>query len=363
MKYVRSFDGLRAVSIFFVLLAHLGIYRIFETGSFGMTHVWPLFSGETGVTVFFALSGFLITRILLIEQEKFGQINLKNFYIRRFLRLLPPLVVFFTLVFVLMRTHRIDESRTSLLYSFFYLYNFVPNGIYISELAHTWSLAVEEQFYFTWPLFLLLLRPRKSLYIGMLLIGLCIVAKVVLPGMSVSYFYRTNRWFFPAVAPIIIGSMSAILLAEYKQLPQLIAGKYRLCLAAALVFFLSPLYLPDSLVDYAYMFQAIAASLLLAILLLCPDIALSKFLGWRPLVYIGKISYSLYVFQGLFLRNAPGGPLLIHKFPLNILLTFIVAILSYHFVETPILRLKEKFVTREKKTSKSTIYAQETLRT
>lgn len=352
MKYVKSFDGLRAISILFVLLTHLGVYQMFKVGSYGMDHVFPLFSGEAGVTIFFALSGFLITRILLNELKNTGKIDLKRFYIRRALRLLPALLIFYAFIAVLMKLRLMDASRLSFLYSFFYLYNFVPISLYFGELGHTWSLAVEEQFYLTWPFILALFNSKKAFYWGVLLLMLCVAARLILPILvipihgrmePIANYYRVQRFFIPAVAPIMIGSMISLLIDRYRGARQRILDNYAPIAALAGLFFLAPLYLSGTLLTVSSLFQAAGVSLFLALLLYRQDGVFARLLATGPLVYIGKISYSIYVFQGLFLRTGPGGHMLINSFPLNIILTLICAILSFHFVEKPILRYKERF--------------------
>src|SRR4051812_24906788 len=102
MKYIKGYDGLRAISIIMVLITHLGWLDSISADATVNVRIQMLFSGGTGVTIFFVLSGFLITRILLQEKLSTGSISFKNFYIRRFLRLLPPLILFFSVMLVLM---------------------------------------------------------------------------------------------------------------------------------------------------------------------------------------------------------------------------------------------------------------------
>src|SRR5687768_16646603 len=98
MHYIKGFDGLRAISIIMVFVTHLGINSYFTPGSFAMKRIEPLFSGGTGVNIFFVISGFLITRILQRELLSRGKINIRRFFIRRFLRLLPPLFIFYLIL-------------------------------------------------------------------------------------------------------------------------------------------------------------------------------------------------------------------------------------------------------------------------
>jgi peptidoglycan/LPS O-acetylase OafA/YrhL len=101
-SYIRGFDGLRAVSIVFVVLTHLGVYSMMPPGILSSSRFTMLVNGTTGVNFFFAISGFLITTILLKEKQTTGKIHFKNFFIRRFLRLLPTLLVFYLTILILM---------------------------------------------------------------------------------------------------------------------------------------------------------------------------------------------------------------------------------------------------------------------
>ena len=208
MKYIKGFDTLRGVSIILVLLAHLGLYHHLPENYFIRIRVWSLMSGGTGVLIFFTLSGFLITKILLRELGEFKNINFKNFYARRFIRLLPPLLLFYVAIGILMHLGMIQSTSTGFLFSLFYIYNFVPNQFYTAELGHTWSLAVEEQYYLIWPFIIgLLSRVRVFLFI-LLILFVCILSVYLFPEFPFASNYKTSRWLIPAVAPIIIGSFS-----------------------------------------------------------------------------------------------------------------------------------------------------------
>ncbi|MCH8902358.1 MAG: acyltransferase family protein [Bacteroidetes bacterium] len=137
MKFIRGFDSLRGIAISFVLLTHLGLYIYLPDNDLFQIRVWKLISGGTGVQLFFTLSGFLITLIVLAEKSKFSRVNFKNFYARRFLRLLPPLLIFYITIAILMKLGMIQTTAFGLLLSFFYLYNFVPYLHYTRELGHT----------------------------------------------------------------------------------------------------------------------------------------------------------------------------------------------------------------------------------
>jgi peptidoglycan/LPS O-acetylase OafA/YrhL len=176
MKYIKGFDGLRAFSIILVLLSHLNIRQQLPEYQFFQERFWRLISGETGVLIFFNLSGFLITLILLQEKMNSGKIHFKLFFIKRFLRLLPPFLLFSFSVLVLKAYHYLDYSTEGFLFSFFYLYNYVPTAYYHNELVHTWSLAVEEQFYLIWPFVIQYFTLKKIISF----IFLLIIASIIL---------------------------------------------------------------------------------------------------------------------------------------------------------------------------------------
>lgn len=226
MTYIKGYDGLRAISIIFVLINHLGLYGNLSPAGFLGANI-NLINGSAGVRIFFTLSGFLITTLLLKEKDKFGKINLKYFFARRFIRLLPPVIVLYLVLIVLMILHVLDQNYIAVFCSFIYVYNFVPYQWYTPELGHTWSLGVEEQFYLFWAITLFYVkRIKTAIWVSIGVIVSCIVFSLVYdfpiysngkPYYLHSYFF-VNRWFIPACMPILIGSLAAIYL--YYKIPQ-----------------------------------------------------------------------------------------------------------------------------------------------
>lgn len=347
MKYIKGYDGLRAFSIILVILTHLGIGVILPDNDYMQKRVWLLFSGLTGVQIFFSLSGFLITGILLKE----GRINLRNFYIRRFLRLLPPLVIFYLAIGLLMYHHQIVTTSVGFIMALTYTYNFVPVRFYSGELGHMWSLAVEEQFYLIWPLILLFVTGARKLYlIVVMLVTACIVAIYVFPNIRVNdnnllgELFFVNRWLVPAVAPIMIGSGIAIFVHNNHERLSVFVKNNNILLWAAFLLYISPLYLPDIILETNAIFVSLGVSIFLMWIYFNQQSKLTLALNLKPLRYIGKISYGIYVYQGFFLRTGPtADSLAIQKFPINIIFTILVAILSYELFEKKILRIKNRF--------------------
>ena len=344
VDHIRGFDGLRAISIASVVLTHLGAFDLLS----GNERIAMLVWGETGVNIFFALSGMLITRLLLIERARTGRIDLRNFYARRFLRLLPPLLVFVFLQSILWALGISAFWPTGLIISFFYLYNYVPRNQYDPVLGPTWSLAVEEQFYLFWPPLVKFLSPRALLVTAILFVLASGWASLVLPGLqvqtldgarSLDSLFVVERFFVPAAGAIMTGALMALLLApggtrSYRS--------PRFALLLALVLFVSPLLLPEGLLPIAYLVQTTGIAILLAWLLENPVSSLANMLEWQPLRYIGRISYGLYLYHAVFMGTAPGnGPV---ADPLvSLLLSVLLAVLSYELMERRVLRLKHRF--------------------
>lgn len=348
--HIRGFDGLRGLSIILVLLRHLAVEQWLPDVPLIRRLYWDLASGEAGVNIFFALSGFLITRLLLLEQRRSGSIDLRKFYVRRFLRLLPPLLVFLLISSVLLFTDRINIWAPGLLVSFFYLYNFIPSTHFDSELGHTWSLAVEEQFYLFWPFVLGAARRRTTVLVALSIVLLSMVAYVVLPVMVIpgsahdtllSSVFDVRRLFIPAVGTIMIGALTAI---AFHHRPQRLAGwcTRPWWMLAAFALYLSPLLLPPALRPAALIPQGIAVSMLLLRVMHRQDTLLTRLLEWTPLAYLGRISYGVYVYHVLFMGTAPGQGL-IPMFPLNVVASLAFAMLSFELLERRVLRLKERF--------------------
>ncbi|MDP9042658.1 MAG: acyltransferase [Bacteroidota bacterium] len=352
MNYIKGFDGLRALSIIMVFYTHLGFLDDVSDPVLSL-RLSMLCSGTTGVNIFFVLSGFLITRILLKEKSQTGRISFRNFYIRRFIRLLPPLVLFYAALVVLISFGFLGPQWVGLTLSVFYVYNFVPHRYYSGELGHMWSLSVEEQYYAFWPVIVAFFKRYIPVFVAVIII-LCILAKIYIPTLSVHHngkvyplvtYSYLDRWFLPAVAPIMIGAVfSYFEFNSEEKFRSLFSGKYVFLLSGLLLFFI-PGFIPLAAFDFAYeiqLLQMCGIVILLIWIFFNQGSLLTGFLELKPLAYTGKISYGLYVYHGLFIRTGRGD-LFIQKYPLNVFLTVTVAVLSYEFYEKKILKWKRKF--------------------
>lgn len=342
MKHVAGLDGLRAVAVVAVVAFHAGDSP-FAAGGF------------LGVDVFFVLSGFLITTLLSREFDPTGTIALGNFYLRRFLRLMPALslliVAYLALAPLLWPEYGRFEHARDALVGFAYLSDYGYAIWKVPEyLRHTWSLSVEEHFYLVWPLLLPTIlrakRPDKIALLLYLVAALWRLANFGIADWTLAYYRFDTR-----IAGILLGCCLALWLRERDRagLPTVLPVSPDLP-AAALV---ASLMLQAWKVPSAYQFampltEVATAALILAIVR--PGAKGSDWvlrcLEWRHAVTIGTLSY------GIYLWHFPIALLTRHSLPyaqsLLICLAFstCLAWLSYHSVEAFGRRLRKRFELR-----------------
>ena len=289
--------------------------------------------GAFGVDIFFALSGLLITTLLLREAQKEGSIRLRHFYIRRAFRILPPLLVFLAVAVALRRI----QPGWELLSSVFLFRNYLPESLGGHASAHLWSLSIEEHFYLLWPALLAFVAIRKGpRFVAYLAItaGLWRIADQA-NGFTARWLgdlqphFRTDL----RLDSLLWGCFAAFLLNDPKTrewLRQRVSGVWFGGLLSAAV---------ACMVIYSYLaglWLAMLLPILLVLTLLHPEWLVSRFLDLSPVRFVGRISYSLYLWQQLFL--VPGwipGDSAMSRFPLNLAFTFGLATLSYFVVEKP----------------------------
>jgi len=352
-RTIRGFDGLRALAVVAVVLTHLGVYGALTKAQWLPSSLLPMIHGGTGVQAFFVLSGFLITTLLINEHRTSGTISIRNFIVRRTLRIFPLYVLFLVIVTLLHAFGSNITSWDSLFYAYIYSYNFVPRELYTSIIGHTWSLAVEEHFYLVWPtLFLLLFGKRKPALVALVLTFIVTApfVQLLLVRMGLSEHYFVERWSFITGSSIAIGCLMALLIKSRHRSPLQRLLSHPTSLALGALLYANSLYLGSD----SWFIQHIGSNYLRTL-----GIALA--IGWiyfnqasrlvtllelPPLKYIGLISYGIYMYQGLFLdtgpERAPG-----QSWPpdpaTGLLLLVVVAPLSYHYFEKPFLRLKSRY--------------------
>jgi peptidoglycan/LPS O-acetylase OafA/YrhL len=314
---IPSLDGLRAVSIVLVLASH----AIQGTHSL-LFHFFFLHS-DLGVRVFFIISGFLITSLLLREREKTSRISLRLFYVRRTLRILPPFVLFVAVVAIFIRV-----PAGNWIYALTYTMNFDPHPPWV--LGHLWSLSVEEQFYLLWPLVMRFARPSVWTVVATVSIFAGIVThalRLIDPAL---------HYAFPLVCgPIAMGCLVALHAPAIRRFVSAIPG-FLFLIAVPVVLLLDTL-------DSGKLLANSLVTLCVARVVFVPLPALNV----APLIMLGKLSYSLYLFQQLFLDSMTTAPIPI-AFPFNLVAALAAGAASYYALELPVQKLRSRFRPRPK---------------
>jgi peptidoglycan/LPS O-acetylase OafA/YrhL len=347
-RYMAGLDGLRAVAVLAVIAYHLNI---------GWTS-----GGQLGVGVFFVLSGYLITDLLLAQQSRRGRMDLARFWLRRARRLLPALwvmLVVVTLWVTFFDPAQVAGLRGDLLGALLYFSNWwyaLQHVSYFalfappSPLGHLWSLAVEEQFYLVWPLLLfvaLRVVRRRDAMIALLLAGAAVsawaMAALYQQGADPTRVYEgTDTRAFQ----LLLGGALALALPS-RSLPRTVSGLTRagietlgvlgLAGIAALVI-LTNQY--DPFVYRGGMVLLSVASLAAVAALAHPGTLVGRILGWAPLRWVGVRSYGIYLWSYpiIVLTSPPGeaGPADLPRMALQVAASLAAAELSWRFVEQPI---------------------------
>src|ERR1700733_2824360 len=310
-NYIPSLNGLRALSITIVIFFHLMAANTF--GALQIPFPFSIFcDGNFGVNVFFVISGFLITTLLIAEEKEQGTINIGDFYIRRIFRIFPPYYFVLFVYLILELYSALHFSRQSWLSSIFYYKYFVRGD---TETAHFWSLSVEEHFYLVWPIvFLLFKRSRAFFAFGIiLLVFLC----RTFAYYNILHLPIIGDWafIFQRVDAIMIGCLFAMYRVPLSSwLDKFMSAKFIPLLL--LILFVNSRYLVGWNEQYRFHLGFLLVplgigssigtltNLLIATVLLYSvnyKNGWSKFLNRPAMNYIGRLSYSLYLWQQLFI--------------------------------------------------------------
>ncbi len=337
---IPSLDGLRAVSIVAVLLGHLSGTAGFPTALARVIHNPQVDVAQMGVRVFFVISGFLITGLLRTELERTGDVSLSAFYVRRIFRIMPAYYAFIVVIIVLAAMNWITLGDRDLIHAATYTTNYSVDRSW--NVGHLWSLSVEEQFYLLWPAVMAFGGVKRGLQVAvatMLLVPVIRVAEVMLtPGM----IPLMGTGFETAADSLAVGCA----LALYRE--QLFARAwYRHVLSSrwmiAALFLVGTIittrFRPGILIGIPLINIAIALGIDAAVR--APESLIGKLLNAKPLVIVGVLSYSIYLWQQLFLNRESHAA--INAFPLNLLCVAVAATLSYNVIEKPFLRARVRF--------------------
>lgn len=358
--FLPGLNGLRAFAAFSVIIMHINT----NLPAFNLPSKKWLLIAAYGVTIFFTVSGFLITYLLLLEKEKTGNISLRKFYMRRILRIWPLYYLYLLLAGIVFFIFQLDGGVMRLGNLLLYIF-FMPNVPYIlnstlPNLPHYWSLGVEEQFYVFWPL--LVKKARKIINVLLVFFILFFLLKI-----GAFLIYKLNGLYWPYKMFLVnrfdcmaIGGIGACLVHSGHRVIDLMKNKivqvitWIIVIAAAL----NKIILQHTLVDHTF-FSLIT-------LIVIVNVSFNKqtivSLDFRIFEFLGKISYGLYVYHFLviFLTakivnqfNLPSDIKTGIVYAIIISTTIIISFLSYKYFEQPFLKFKNRFEIIKSQSSRS----------
>jgi len=348
LGYRPSLDGLRGLAVIAVLAHHALLP--FSSGGF------------LGVAVFFTLSGFLITYLLCHELQTRGAVNLRRFYLRRVLRLLPAFLLLAGVLMTFAAFRMEAAQRVRVFYQVVAAMFYVTNWMIALEwwpklalLAHTWSLSIEEQFYSLWPAILLFGARRWRDPKPLLAV---IAAAFVASGVMRAFLWESHDSYVRAYydsgtnADLLLSGCAIGVLVAFTRLPEAARESRSLCIASWTSALIIAFMCAFASVDAAYMYRggftlvAVASAVLILGLVVTPEGRLARIFALSPLVSIGRISYGLYLWHfpvylitRVLLAGQPPPLVTVTE----IAATFAFASASYLLLERHFLRLKLRF--------------------
>lgn len=348
MKHIPALDGIRGIAILLVMLFHL--------------HLPGLSLGWAGVPLFFVLSGFLITQILLDEKSNSLYDYLRSFYIKRTLRIFPLFYAYLLINFLLLLAT--GKSTDGLGWYALYLQNY-HIGIALDNkdayipgvVGHTWSLAVEEQFYLIWPFLVYFLNRRTLAWVCVILIIAAPITRLVI--LQNGHTYLANVTLPSCMDMMAYGALLALVRSSE------VGSKI-----AYSMFFLGSTLVTYAIIDigteafwtpetwansafYLYTALSFAFGIVIWTAAVKPNTYIVRALTIKPLLFTGKISYGLYIWHLVIFIviekiaqkfHFPASQITIPV--VSMLLSYLVSIVSFNFFEIHFLQLKEKFAPR-----------------
>jgi peptidoglycan/LPS O-acetylase OafA/YrhL len=335
---IPSLDGLRTISVLFVVASHF-LYTQGFSDRFNL--------GILGVKFFFVISGFLITGLLLKEFDKTATISLTKFYFRRTLRIFPPYYFYLFVIFLASYFGIVNIRNESFLAPLTYTSNYINVDSW--HLLHTWSLSVEEQFYLIYPFVLLLFGRRKIAW----LLAVLVIISPFLRLIDFQLFSESGKmWIYYGFHANSDGLAVGCLLAIfYERLHQ---SKNYLKLLNSTFVFIVPilLVLVNSTIDPREFYLGISFTISNFLVAICIDWAITnyktnlfgRFLNTAPMLKIGVMSYSIYLWQQPFLNRSD--PQWFNLFPYNFIGIAVFSVISYYLIESTSLGGRQRIETK-----------------
>jgi peptidoglycan/LPS O-acetylase OafA/YrhL len=340
-RHIPTLDGWRAFAVIGVILYHG------RSGFFNGDAVLTKLSahGFLGVDLFFAISGFLICGLLLQQYRCDGGISLRRFYIRRCFRILPPYYAAIAALCAVSVFGAIHVNYSYLPSCLLFYRNYKPLGMDEQSgfyTAHFWTLAVEEHFYLIWPMLLVAVKPKRAGKVAFLL-AMAVFGWRVLEG----HFQWLPKILLPAnlsmrtdtrIDALLWGCLAAIYFPVIKRYAERIRFSQLWLPVLAILLVAEAVHAPGLTLLRVVLLPALVLSTVIQ-----PESLLGRVLEWQPLRWIGTISYSLYLWQELFLpevasEKAHGAFHYLQQPPWNVLAILVCACLSRYLLELPVIR-------------------------
>lgn len=334
IKQIPSLNGLRAISIVCVIISHIELKNL---------HFKDAPGGQIGVNIFFIISGFLITLLLLKEQSSTGTVSLRNFYIRRSLRIFPVYYFLLLVYFVLQCFNVLQISTTSWIAALTYTKYFFIGGKFDWETGHTWSLSVEEHFYLIWPLVFVYLKNSRKIF-AIVVIAIIPFVRLFTDVSVLHLFTRADALMVGCLFALYYGDIVVFTKARSSAQICIPFITLALCLGIKKLLPIADADLKNHITLAFFGSYGTITNICIACIIV---IAINfenniffKFLNYKPINWLGKLSYSIYLWQQLFFSKHIGK---LASLPINLICICTVAIISYYYLEIPFLKLKDKF--------------------
>lgn len=357
--FYKNLNSLRFIAAVLVIIHHVEQNKGFNGLPNSFTQPVVTLFGKLGVDIFFVLSGFLITSLLVIEQERYQRIAIGRFFMRRILRIWPLYFLIAILgLFVwphvpAMHISQMTDPREHFVPNILLIFFFMPNVqlLFYQSIAYqaqAWSIGVEEQFYLVWPFLMNFARNKarlKKWVIGLLIAYLLIKLALYFVPVILNAHYKLQDYaeylaFVFQIDCMMIGALFGLLNFEDKA-KKLLTGK-----AVQIAAYLLTIGCLAMGWEFAYFYWEVYGFLfgIIIINLVNTDTSIIS-LDFKWMDYLGKISYGMYMFHviiiNVIIRFFTHNSLLIY--PLTFALTIVISVLSYEFFEKPFLQWKSGF--------------------
>jgi peptidoglycan/LPS O-acetylase OafA/YrhL len=343
---IAGLDGLRAFSIALVLLAHLIGTRNFDPPPILVRALELFHLGPLGVRIFFVISGFLITSLLIEEEARTGTISLRRFYFRRTLRIFPPYYLFILVIVLLEWRGLLSLQSGDVGHALTYTTNYHRDRSW--HIGHAWSLAVEEQFYILWPFLYRTLRQAKAARLLTIYILFAPLWRLTVAFVLPSQRLAIGESFLTTADAIACGCW----LALQRERLTACAGYRRFIDSRWYVLLIPALLASNALERFTKLDWAVLITVQNVLIALIVERVTRTSSGWtarilsaRPVVLLGLWSYSVYLWQQLVLDRADQISWAT-AFPVNLGACLLLAMTSYYLVERPALRLRQRLEAR-----------------